>query len=87
MYQLFSRVKDGLKELVLQFSNYIKMAGRVIVINQSNDPEKDKDMVQNLLGKTLARRYHKLELNFVLVSGKHNMQTDETKRFANLEYI
>ena len=27
------------------------MAGRTIVLNSNNDPEKDKDMVQNLLGK------------------------------------
>ncbi|KAL8623970.1 Cullin-4A [Nucella lapillus] len=49
MYQLFSRVKDGLKELVQSFSAYIKKTGRLIVVNPSSDAEKDKDMVQNLL--------------------------------------
>ena len=29
----------------------LQKAGRVIVINPSNDAEKDKDMVQNLLGE------------------------------------
>ncbi|KAK7475514.1 hypothetical protein BaRGS_00033270 [Batillaria attramentaria] len=49
MYQLFSRVRDGLKELCTAFSAYIKKTGRLIVVNPSNDAEKDKDMVQNLL--------------------------------------
>lgn len=49
MYQLFSRVKDGLKELVVHFSTFIKAAGRVVVVNPTNDLEKDKDMVQHLL--------------------------------------
>lgn len=49
LYHLFSRVKDGLKELCASFSTYIKMAGRTIVLNSNNDPDKDKDMVQNLL--------------------------------------
>lgn len=49
MYQLFSRVKDGLKELCSQFSVYIKNSGRLIVINVDSDTEKDKDMVQSLL--------------------------------------
>lgn len=49
LYQLFSRVKEGLKELVMSFSAYIKKTGRLIVVNPSNDAEKDKDMVQNLL--------------------------------------
>lgn len=49
MYQLFSRVKDGLKELCSQFSVYIKNSGRLIVINVDSDTEKDRDMVQSLL--------------------------------------
>ncbi|KAK3094652.1 hypothetical protein FSP39_004482 [Pinctada imbricata] len=49
MYQLFSRVKDGLKELCAAFGGYIKTTGRLIVINADNDAEKDRDMVQNLL--------------------------------------
>ncbi|XP_014681402.1 PREDICTED: cullin-4A-like [Priapulus caudatus] len=45
MYQLFSRVKNGLHELCAGFSSYVKKRGRAIVIN----PEKDKTMVQELL--------------------------------------
>ncbi|XP_062982223.1 cullin-4A [Elgaria multicarinata webbii] len=45
MCQLFSRVKSG-QQLLLQFwSEYIKNFGTSIVVN----PEKDKDMVQELL--------------------------------------
>ena len=29
----------------------MQKAGRVVVINSSNDAEKDKDLVQNLLGE------------------------------------
>lgn len=49
LYHLFSRVKDGWKNLCTSFATYIKMAGRQIVLNSNNDPDKDKDMVQNLL--------------------------------------
>ncbi|XP_041357588.1 cullin-4A-like isoform X2 [Gigantopelta aegis] len=49
LYQLLSRVKDGLKELCSGFNQYIKNTGRLMVVNKENDPEKDKDMVQNLL--------------------------------------
>ncbi|XP_054712277.1 cullin-4A-like [Uloborus diversus] len=45
MYDLFSRVKDGLPQLCSHFNLYIKKQGRVIVSN----PEKDKTMVQELL--------------------------------------
>ncbi|CAL8119031.1 unnamed protein product [Orchesella dallaii] len=45
MYNLFSRVKNGLVELCTHFNSYIKKKGRTIVI----DPEKDKSMVQDLL--------------------------------------
>ncbi|KAK2719883.1 cullin-4B-like [Artemia franciscana] len=45
MYDLLSRVKNGLTELCSSFSAYIKKRGRTIVI----DPEKDKTMVQELL--------------------------------------
>lgn len=45
LYQLFSRVKNGLTELCAAFNAYIKKRGRTIVI----DPEKDKTMVQELL--------------------------------------
>ncbi|GFN79945.1 cullin-4a [Plakobranchus ocellatus] len=46
---LFSHVKDGLKLLRQEFAAYIKKTGRLIVVNPSNDAEKDRDMVQQLL--------------------------------------
>lgn len=49
LYNLFNRIKDGLKLLRLEFAVYIKKTGRLIVVNPNNDPEKDKDMVQQLL--------------------------------------
>ncbi|KAK2155691.1 hypothetical protein LSH36_233g03014 [Paralvinella palmiformis] len=52
LYSLVSRVKDGLKELCSHFSTFIKKTGRVYVINPENDPDKDKDLVQQLLGKS-----------------------------------
>nr|CAH7726315.1 unnamed protein product [Callosobruchus chinensis] len=45
LYQLLSRVKNGLIELCTAFNAYIKKRGKTIVI----DPEKDKTMVQELL--------------------------------------
>uniref|UniRef100_A0A0L8HIV0 Cullin-4A n=1 Tax=Octopus bimaculoides TaxID=37653 RepID=A0A0L8HIV0_OCTBM len=54
MYQLFSRVKEGLKELCYAFAIYIKGTGRLIVMNTENDPEKDKELVQTLLGASQA---------------------------------
>nr|CAI5853256.1 unnamed protein product [Callosobruchus analis] len=45
LYQLLSRVKNGLTELCSAFNAYIKKRGKTIVI----DPEKDKTMVQELL--------------------------------------
>ncbi|XP_056646921.1 cullin-4B [Diorhabda sublineata] len=45
LYQLLSRVKNGLVELCTSFNGYIKKRGKTIVI----DPEKDKTMVQELL--------------------------------------
>ncbi|NXL48112.1 CUL4A protein, partial [Podilymbus podiceps] len=44
-YQLFSRVKGGQQILLQHWSEYIKNYGTTIVVN----PEKDKDMVQELL--------------------------------------
>lgn len=49
LYQLFSRVRDGLKELNSAFGAYIKKTGRLFVINTENDADKDRDMVQCLL--------------------------------------
>lgn len=49
MYNLFTRVQKGQKELCASFATYIKGTGRIIVLNVSNDPEKDKDMVQSML--------------------------------------
>uniref|UniRef100_H3A502 Cullin-4A n=1 Tax=Latimeria chalumnae TaxID=7897 RepID=H3A502_LATCH len=45
LYQLFSRVKGGQQVLLQHWSEYIKNFGTTIVVN----PEKDKDMVQELL--------------------------------------
>ncbi|XP_055374135.1 cullin-4B isoform X2 [Condylostylus longicornis] len=45
LYNLFSRIKNGTTELCGNFNGYIKKKGRTIVI----DPEKDKNMVQDLL--------------------------------------
>ncbi|CAG4954062.1 unnamed protein product [Colias eurytheme] len=45
LYNLFSRVKDGLNELCNHFNAYIKKKGRTIVI----EPERDKTMVAELL--------------------------------------
>lgn len=45
MYQLFSHVKKGQEYLLQHWSEYIKNFGTAIVVN----PEKDKDMVQELL--------------------------------------
>ncbi|CAH1781894.1 unnamed protein product [Owenia fusiformis] len=49
LYQLFSRVKDGLKELCTGTAAYIKKTGRLYVVNPEDDQEKDKDLVQQLL--------------------------------------
>ncbi|XP_074658437.1 cullin-4B-like [Tubulanus polymorphus] len=49
LYQLFSRVRDGLKELCTTFAAFIKKSGRMIVVNPENNPDKDRDMVQHLL--------------------------------------
>jgi cullin-4 len=45
MYNLLTRVKEGLVELCSHFNQYIKKKGKVIVTS----PEKDKTMVQELL--------------------------------------
>ncbi|CAK1602414.1 unnamed protein product [Parnassius mnemosyne] len=45
LYNLFSKVKDGLNELCNHFNAYIKKKGRTIVI----EPERDKTMVAELL--------------------------------------
>jgi cullin-4 len=48
-YELLCKTRDGPKELCAAFSAYIKKTGRIFVINHDNNPEKDKDMVQQLL--------------------------------------
>ncbi|XP_033868016.1 cullin-4A-like [Acipenser ruthenus] len=45
LYQLFSRLKGGLQVLLQHWSEYIKTFGSALVMM----PEKDKDMVQELL--------------------------------------
>lgn len=54
MYSLFERVNDGLSELALAFGKYVKMAGAELVNNPAADQEKDKNLVQCLLGNILA---------------------------------
>ncbi|ELT94808.1 hypothetical protein CAPTEDRAFT_227595 [Capitella teleta] len=49
MHQLFSRIRDGQKELCLSFASYIKKTGRLFMINHEHDHEKDRDMVQQIL--------------------------------------
>ncbi|XP_028416649.1 cullin-4A-like [Dendronephthya gigantea] len=46
-YQLFMRIRKGLDDLCVAFSNYIKRCGLEIVVTV--DPEKDRTMVQDLL--------------------------------------
>ncbi|CAB4006658.1 Cullin-4A, partial [Paramuricea clavata] len=46
-YQLFMRIRKGLDDLCVAFSNYIKRCGLEIVVTV--DPEKDRTMVQELL--------------------------------------
>lgn len=50
MYSLFERVKDAKTELVAAFGKYVKFAGAELVNNPTADPEKDANLVQNLLG-------------------------------------
>ncbi|XP_046853784.1 cullin-4A-like [Xenia sp. Carnegie-2017] len=47
IYQLFGRIRKGLEDICVAFSNYIKRCGLEIVVTE--DPEKDKTMVQDLL--------------------------------------
>ena len=51
MFSLFERVKDGKSELAVSFGKYVKSAGAELVNNPAADPEKDRNLVQNLLGK------------------------------------
>lgn len=51
MYSLFERVKDGKTELAAAFGKYVKVAGAELVNNPAADPEKDKNLVQSLLGR------------------------------------
>ncbi|GFR57888.1 cullin-4A-like [Elysia marginata] len=72
LYSLCSRVKDGLKQLRQEFAVYIKKTGRVIVVNSTNDPEKDKDMVQQLLAteEELEKLLDKILVIFRFIHGK-----------------
>lgn len=49
LYDLVSRTKEGVKEMIATWATYIKKTGRVYVLNQGNDTDKDKGMVQLLL--------------------------------------
>lgn len=51
MYSLFERADNGLAELASEFGKYVKMAGTELVNNPAGDVEKDKNLVQSLLGE------------------------------------
>ena len=50
MYSLFEKVKDAKTELAAAFGKYVKTAGSELVDNLTADPEKDRHLVQSLLG-------------------------------------
>jgi len=52
MFTLIERVPGGRQELLAAFGKYVKSAGTDIVSNPNADPEKDKHLVQNLLGES-----------------------------------
>jgi len=55
MYSLFEKVKDGKMELAMAFGKYVKAAGTELVNNPSADLEKDRNLVQSLLGGYIYR--------------------------------
>ncbi|XP_047576430.1 cullin-4A isoform X1 [Lutra lutra] len=78
MYQLFSRVKGGQQVLLQHWSDYIKTFGTTIVIN----PEKDKDMVQDLLGFK-DRVDHVIEVCFQRNEKFINLMKESFETFIN----
>ena len=77
LYDLLSRVENGLVELCTAFGVYIKTYGRGIVI----DPEKDKLMVENLLAFK-----DKLD-NIIVVSFQANERFNYTLKEAFENFI
>ncbi|KAH8860045.1 Cullin-4B [Schistosoma japonicum] len=49
LFSLISRVPNGIDKLRTHFRNYIIQMGREMVENPTQDPEKDRAMIQNLL--------------------------------------
>ncbi|VDO50872.1 unnamed protein product [Schistosoma margrebowiei] len=49
LFSLVSRVPNGIEKLRTHFRNYIIQMGREMVENPTHDPEKDRNMIQNLL--------------------------------------
>uniref|UniRef100_A0A5F9CPW9 Cullin 4A n=1 Tax=Oryctolagus cuniculus TaxID=9986 RepID=A0A5F9CPW9_RABIT len=78
MYQLFSRVKGGQQALLQHWSEYIKTFGTTIVIN----PEKDKDMVQDLLDFK-DRVDHVIEVCFQKNERFINLMKESFETFIN----
>uniref|UniRef100_A0A8D2HC30 Cullin-4A n=1 Tax=Urocitellus parryii TaxID=9999 RepID=A0A8D2HC30_UROPR len=78
MYQLFSRVKGGQHALLQHWSEYIKTFGTAIVIN----PEKDKDMVQDLL-EFKDRVDHVVEVCFQRNERFVNLMKESFEAFIN----
>uniref|UniRef100_A0A452V6T4 Cullin 4A n=1 Tax=Ursus maritimus TaxID=29073 RepID=A0A452V6T4_URSMA len=78
MYQLFSRVKGGQQVLLQHWSDYIKTFGTTIVIN----PEKDKDMVQDLLDFK-DRVDHVIEVCFQRNEKFVNLMKESFETFIN----
>ncbi|XP_036105398.1 cullin-4A isoform X3 [Molossus molossus] len=78
MYQLFSRVKGGQQILLQHWSEYIKTFGTTIVIN----PEKDKDMVQDLLDFK-DRVDHVIEVCFQRNEKFINLMKESFETFIN----
>ncbi|KAB0372674.1 hypothetical protein FD755_015427, partial [Muntiacus reevesi] len=78
MYQLFSRVRGGQQALLQHWSDYIKTFGTTIVIN----PEKDKDMVQDLLDFK-DRVDHVIEVCFQRNERFINLMKESFETFIN----
>nr|ACG69447.2 cullin 4A isoform 1 (predicted) [Otolemur garnettii] len=78
MYQLLSRVKGGQQALLRHWSEYIKTFGTTIVIN----PEKDKDMVQDLLDFK-DRVDHVIEVCFQRNERFVNLMKESFETFIN----
>ncbi|XP_019776530.1 cullin-4A [Delphinus delphis] len=78
MYQLFSRVRGGQQALLQHWSEYIKTFGTTIVIN----PEKDKDMVQDLLDFK-DRVDHVIEVCFQRNEKFINLMKESFESFIN----